>query len=107
MGNVLKYIKYIDLSLEVGTEGVPDDGRFYIVRSGEILTSAPTEGTGYVFLEMTEEEILEANPQIKNPRLLIAQERQTREIMSARAESAGIGRAKATAKGGKGGRSGV
>ena len=107
MGEVIKRIRYLNLSLERGTDGVPDDGRYYVVRDGEILSSAPMESLGMVFLEMAEEEILAANPSIKSPKQRIVAERGEREVMAARAQSAAIGKSKATSKGGKGGRSGV
>lgn len=104
---IIKHIKYLDLAVEFETERVPHDGRYYITRSGEVIASAPTEFSARVLLEMKEEAILEAEPEIRNPRDLIQRERQTREIMSARAQSAAVAKSKATAKGGKGGRSGV
>lgn len=84
-----------------------EDGRFYVVHDDEVLYSAPNERIGRVYLDMAEEEILAANPDIVTPQEIQRRERGMFDINRARVESSMIGKAKSTAKGGRGGRGGV
>lgn len=106
-GQVIKRVRYLQLAIEYGTENVPDDGRYYITRNGEVINSAPSQTIAEAYLEMAEEEILEANPDIVSPSELLGRERAFNDIISARGASRAAARAKANQKGGKGGRGGV
>ena len=104
-GQVLKKITYLKLTIEQGTENVPDDGRFHIVHDGESINSAPSITIAETYLEMARDELLEANPQIKNARELSRKERSLKDAIASRAET--LSKANPNAKGGRGGRGGV
>jgi hypothetical protein len=106
-GHIVKKITYLGLAIEHGTDSVPDDGRYYLTRHGEVINSAPSDTIALAYLEMAEEEILEAEPKLRAGRERINKERAFNDIISARGASRAAARAKQGAKGGKGGRGGV
>lgn len=107
MGEVFKRHTLVGLTIEQDTESTPEPTRFYVIEHGEVRESCASLTIAQVAFEMVEEQILENDPALAKKAGLVQKERQFREIISARAQSAAIGKTKATAKGGKGGRSGV
>lgn len=101
---MLKRVAYLDLTLETRA-----DGRFCVVRAGEVLHSSTSETIALAYLELAEEAILREEPSLaaKDPRRILREERAFSEILSARGEARARARSKAQQKGGRGGRGGV
>lgn len=100
------------LSLERGTEDVPDDGRYHLVVHGEVVESFPRERPATTaYEEMRRRLIAETGwtPELAPPSRdeVLARLRAESDVKAVQADSSRSKRAKAVRKGGKGGTGGV
>ncbi|MGB3684944.1 MAG: hypothetical protein WA991_03865 [Ornithinimicrobium sp.] len=107
VGRVVRHISYLGLSVEQGTDQVPDDDRFHVVHNGVVVRSCKSDTVALAYAELLEEELLEADPSIKNPADFLRQERAFGDILSVRGDARRRARTQAQGSGGKGGRGGV
>lgn len=103
----VRRVRHLGVSLECGTESVPDDGRYYVVYEGEVRQSSANLTIAEAHFDLLVEEVQAAHPERKNPRDMLAQEQGFRDILSVRGEARQRARSQAEAKGGKGGRGGA
>lgn len=103
----VRRIRHLGISLECGTESVPDDGRYHVVYQNEVRHSSANLTIAEAHFELLAEEIQAAHPELKNPREVLAKEQGFRDILSVRGEARHRARSQAEAKGGKGGRGGA
>lgn len=106
-GTVHRIDSVLRLSIEQGTLSTPEPARFYVLVDGKVRESCFSLSIANIAFEDVRDEILNASPVLARRRNIVQRERQFREFVQVRAASAAVGKAKATAKGGKGGRSGV
>ena len=102
MARVVKRVKYLGLAVEER-----DDGRFYVLRAGEVLHSAGSLHIAQAHMELLVEEMLEADPSLAKARDILKREQSFRDVISVRGEARGRAQDKAQNRGGKGGRGGV
>lgn len=103
----VRRIRHLGVSLERGTESVPDDGRYHVVSGGEIHYSSANLTLAEAHFELVAEQVQQAHPELKSPREVLAKEQGFRDILSVRGEARHRARSQAEAKGGKGGRGGA
>ena len=99
--------KYLDISLERGTDGVPDDGRYHVLLGTDIRYSSNNKALAEAHYELLCEEVAAAHPELVNPRDVLAKEQSFKDILGVRGAGRQRAKAQQEAKGGKGGRSGV
>ncbi|WP_165482938.1 hypothetical protein [Mycobacteroides abscessus] len=103
----VRAVRHLGVSVERGTDAVPDDGRYHVMYQNEIRYSSANQTLAQAHFELLAEETQAAHPELKSPREVIAKEQGFRDILSVRGEARHRARSKAEAKGGKGGRGGV
>jgi hypothetical protein len=93
------------LSIEQGTDTVPDDGQYHVVVNGQIVLSTRVFDLAKITFDEQREElrIAAGDP---DPREILRRESGAREVSALRAESAGR-QAKRSRRGGPGGSGGV
>jgi hypothetical protein len=100
-------IKGLGISLERGTEAVPDDGRYHVVQGGKVEYSSGNKSIAEAYLELLREQVVQAHPELVDPRTVLAKESSFRDILGVRGAGRERARSQQEARGGKGGRSGV
>lgn len=102
----VRRVRHLGVSLECGTESVPDDGRYHVVYDGKVRESSGNLTIAEAHFDLLVEEVQAAHPELKNPRDVLAKEQGFRDILSVRGEARHRARSQQEAKGGKGGRGG-
>jgi hypothetical protein len=100
-------IRNLGISLERGTDGVPDDGRYHVLQRGEVRYSSGSRTIAEAYLELLREQVAQAHPELVDPRTVLARESGFRDILGVRGAGRQRARTRQEAKGGRGGRSGV
>ncbi|MEV6704591.1 hypothetical protein [Micromonospora wenchangensis] len=100
-------VGYLGISLERGTPNVPDDDRYHVLCGIEIRYSSHNKTLADAHFDLLREQVAAANPQLVDPRTVLAKERSFNDILSVRATARERARTQQEARGGKGGRSGV
>jgi hypothetical protein len=95
------------LSLERGTEGVPDDGRFHVLRDGEVVYTSESQREALLLYRDLRDRLLPPIGKGVDVRRIIEREVAEQEANRFLADSRRAKRAKALKKGGKGGSGGV
>lgn len=103
----IRSVRHLGVSLERGTEAVPDDGKYHVVYEGKVRYSSANLTLAEANFELLADEVQQAHPELKSPREVIAKEQGFRDILSVRGEARRRARSQAEAKGGKGGRGGA
>lgn len=103
----VRAVRHLGVTLERGTEAVPDDGRYHVVYQDEIHYSSANRSIVEAHFELLVEEVQAAHPELKSPREILAREQGFRDILSVRGEGRRRARSQQEAKGGKGGRGGA
>lgn len=100
-----------ELSVEMGTDSVPDDGQYHVLFQGRIIASAPTQKKGIALYKAQRERLLQEGWEL--PRRLkpdaeeiLAKQRFESDMLAMRSDWFS-GRAKQSGRGGRGGRGGV
>ena len=102
-----RHVRWLELSVQRGTDEVPDDGRYHLVQAGVVTYSTSSEAIALARLELAQEEAEAANPHLVSPRELLRRESAFGDIMAVKGAAKDRRTAGEQAKGGKGGRSGV
>ena len=102
----------LGLSMEKGTDAVPDDGRYHVLLDGEVLHSSLSERSAIRFYMDKKEQLFEdrggkPRPKRLTPEERLAKERAHRDIQALRMQSFERRASGARKKGGRGGRGGV
>jgi hypothetical protein len=100
----------IGLSIEQGTNSVPDDDRYHIVVAGEIVFSSKAKSAALSYYRSLRDEFLQKagiEPKIPNPEETRRRERQFYDFEAVLSESMRQRTMNAKRKGGKGGSGGV
>ncbi len=103
----VRSVRHLGVSLERGTESVPDDGKYHVMYEGDSRYSSANLTLAEAHFELLAEEVQQAHPELKSRREVIAKEQGFRDILSVRGEARRRARSQAEAKGGKGGRGGA
>ena len=100
MSEVVKQNKALHVSIEQGTEAVPDDGNYHVIVDGEIVESTPVLALAEaVYWELCEERAAPARERL-------AREMAHRDIQAVRADAFDRRAAGSRNRGGRGGRGG-
>jgi hypothetical protein len=102
----------LGLSIEMGTDAVPDDGRYYVLLNGEIIYSSLNERQASRAYTDKKNQLFEQiggkpEPKRLTPEQRLEKERANRDIQAMRMESFDRRASGARKKGGRGGRGGV
>ena len=98
------------LSVESGTDAVPNDGKYYVIREGDVVLETPSQKKAVDAYNKLRRELLDTMgnaEEAPDPREVLARERMESEVYAVRADAFRRREAGARAKGGKGGRGGV
>jgi hypothetical protein len=106
-GVVVRRVKFLGLAVEQGTPNVPDDGRFHVTRDGIPVQSSASEAVAIAHLELLDEELRAANPNLVDPSEVRRRESASRDASAIRGGIVARTKAKNSQTGGKGGRGGV
>jgi hypothetical protein len=97
----VRRVNYLGLCLE------EDGGTYSLTRGGEVVRTSGSEQIALAYMELLEEEILQANPDMKRPIDQLRKERAFNDILAVRNEARTRAREKQQRGGGRGGRGGV
>ena len=97
----------LHLSLERGTEDVPDDGRFHVVRDGAVLYSSESQRDALRHYRDLRDRLLPPTESGVDVKRIMEREVAEQEANRFLADSRRAKRARALKKGGKGGSGGV
>jgi hypothetical protein len=103
-------VSKVGLSIEKGTDVVPDDGRFYVLLRGESVFSSSSQKAALAHYRQLRDQLMsEAGiaPEVPDPEETKRREREFYDMQAVRTESYQRREKKVKAKGGKGGRGGV
>jgi hypothetical protein len=109
LGTYRQKVSAIGLSIERGTESVPDDGHYHVLLDGREVFASSSEREALSEYRRLRDAVMTSEPR-RDPasvREALRREMADRQAASLLAESARLKRAKATKKGGKGGSGGV
>lgn len=106
-------IPSLRLSVEKGTENVPDDGKYYVIVAREIVFKSASKAAALKAYEKHRVVLLEARggepvgePSV-DPAEALRREREHYDMQAVRSDSFARRAAKADTRGGRGGRGGV
>ena len=100
----------IGLSIEQGTNSVPDDGRFHVAIEGDIIFSSKSKSAALVHYRRLRDDLLRKagiKPRAPDPEETKRREREFYDFEAVMSESMRQRTLKAKRKGGKGGSGGV
>ena len=97
----------LHLSLERGTDDVPDDGRFHVLRDGAVVYTSESQADALRQYRELRDRLLPATEKGVDVRRMMEREVAEQEANRFLAESRRAKRARALKKGGKGGSGGV
>ncbi len=103
----LQAVPSLGLSVQYGTESVPDDGRFHVVMAGAIVFAADSEKDALREYRRLRDRLLPPRIRSVDVRKILEREAAEQEARRFLADSSRAKRTKALRKGGKGGSGGV
>jgi hypothetical protein len=83
-------VERIGLSIERGTESVPNDERFHVLLGGQVVYSAASKAKALAEYKRRRDTLLseaEVEPQTRDPREALRRERAERELRAMRSDS--------------------
>jgi len=107
-----QHVPELGLSIEMGTDAVPDDGLYYVLHKGEVIYSSPNEKRASRYYMEKKKQLFrerggQPEPRRLTPEQRLEKERAYRDIQAMRVESFERRATNARKRGGRGGRGGV